>query len=97
MTGNEARKIIEKAEKALLNVRIGEVVRKNHLLDLKKSQVVRTLSETLPEGLHKKIVKINEERQKKELEKARETQVRKYQSLLEARLRTQTKIEAPHK
>ena len=55
MTGNEARKIIEKAEKALLNVRIGEVVKKNHLLDKKKEQIIRTLSEKLPEGLHKTI------------------------------------------
>ena len=36
MTGNEARKIIEKAEKALLNIRIGEVVKRNKLLDKKK-------------------------------------------------------------
>ena len=38
MSGNEARKIIEKAEKALLNIRISEVVKKNNLLDLKKSK-----------------------------------------------------------
>ena len=50
MSGNEARKIIEKAEKALLNVRISEVVRKNNLLDLKKSRAVELLKEKLPDG-----------------------------------------------
>ena len=69
MSGNEARKIIEKAEKALLNVRISEVVRKNNLLDLKKSRAVELLKEKLPDGIHKEITKINEEWQKNELDK----------------------------
>ena len=36
MKGNEARKVIEKAERALLNIRIGEVARKNKILDKRK-------------------------------------------------------------
>ena len=65
MTGNEARKVIEKAEKALLNVRISEVVKKNKLLDLKKNEAIRSLKEKLPERLHKELVEINEKKDKK--------------------------------
>ena len=93
MSGNEARKIIEKAEKALLNIRISEVVRKNNLLDFKKSKSIEALKEKLPDGIHSKIVEINEGRQKKELEKARERQKKKYRNLLEAETRTEERTE----
>ena len=53
MSGNEVRKVIEKAEKALLNIRIGEVVRKNKLIDMKKNEAIEALKEKLPENLHK--------------------------------------------
>ena len=61
MSGNEVRKIVEKAEKALLNVRIGEVVRKNKLLDKKKNEAIGTLKDKLPERLHETLVKVNED------------------------------------
>ena len=96
MNGYEARKILEKAEKALLNIRIGEVVRKNKVLDKKKIEVNEALKEKLPERLHNRLMEINEERQKSELEKCRTRQKRKYKNLLEVESRTErTKNEAP--
>ena len=95
INGKEARKIIKQAEKALLNVRISEVVRKNKLLDQKKDEAIKTLREKLPVGIQKKIEEINEERQNKELEKSRERQKKKYRSLLEEETRTErTEIQA---
>ena len=71
MSGNEVRKVIEKAEKALLNIRIDEVVRKNELIDLKKNEAIEALKEKLPESLHKKLVEVNEGRQRNEWEKTK--------------------------
>ena len=83
MKGNEARKIIEKTEKALLNIRIGEVARKNQVLDRRKEEIVKELEDILPERINEKIKEINEERENKEMKKSSETQRKKYQRLKE--------------
>ena len=66
MSGNEVQKIVEKAEKALLNIRIGEVVKKNILLDKKKDEAKRTLKDKIPERLYETLLKVNEDRRKSE-------------------------------
>ncbi len=78
MHGPEARKIIEKAEKALINIRIGEVIRKNKTLEKKIQDVAENLRSILPNNTHSKIVEINENRKKREFEKSREKQKKKY-------------------
>ena len=74
-----SRRIIEKAQKALLNVRISEVVSRNNSLEKKKQTAIEDLQKKIPENLHKKILEINEKRQKTALEKSSETQKKKYQ------------------
>ena len=83
MKGNEARKIIEKAEKALLNIRISEVVKKNNFLERRKSQASQELSEEIPQELHRKLIEVNEGRERKEMEKAIERQKKKFKRLKE--------------
>ena len=43
MQNAEAQKIVEEAEKALLNIRIGEVAKRNSLLDKKKEKLKKSL------------------------------------------------------
>ena len=51
MKNAEARQIIEKAEKALLNIRISEVVRKNNAIRKRETKLVEALQEPIPSGL----------------------------------------------
>ena len=79
--GNEARKIIEKAEKALLNVRISEVIRKKNTLQRKKEKASEELRSRIPNDVHKKLIEINEQRQYNELKKSSERQKKKVKRL----------------
>ena len=81
MKSNEARKIIVKAEKALLNVRISEVIRKKDTLERKKRRVSEELKRRIPTEIHTKLIEINERRQYKELKKSSERQKKKCKRL----------------
>ena len=61
----EARKIVEKAEKALLNIRISEVVKKNKILQYREEKAVEELNKEIPEGIVEKLKKINEVRRRR--------------------------------
>ena len=94
MKGNEARKIIEKAERALLNIRIGEVARKNKILDKRKEDAEKELERILPENIKSKIREINEERQERELKKSSEVQKKKYKRLIDHKEQEPEQIES---
>ncbi len=82
MKSREAKEIVRKAEKALINTRIGEVIRKNKLLEKKKIHATEKLKQILPPNLHNTIVILNERRQLNELIKSSEIQIKKYRNLL---------------
>ena len=67
MKNAEARKIVEKAEKALLNIRISEVVRKNKILKYREEKVIEELQRNIPNETVETLKKINEGRQKTEI------------------------------
>ena len=54
--GNDARKIIKRTEKALLNIKISEVIKKKDLLQQKIQKTCDSLKEKLPRNLHGTIV-----------------------------------------
>ena len=80
--GNEARKIIERAEKALLNISISDVVRKKNQLEKRKQDTISNLKTTLPNNLHENIINLNSKRENTELRKSSERQKKKYRILL---------------
>ena len=71
--GNEARLIIHKAEKAILNIRISEVITNIATLKKKIDRYRTTLQETLPTELIENIEASNERRRIQAYEKARDT------------------------
>ena len=81
MQNAEARKIVEKAEKALLNIRISEVVKKNNILKYREDKAIEELRNVIPMEIVETLRKMNEVRRKTELEKASERQKKKYQQL----------------
>ena len=74
----EERRIIRRAEKALLNKKIGEVVKRRNDLKRKQEEVKDQLKSILDENMFEEIVKVNLERQKTEEEKSRKKQRDKY-------------------
>ena len=87
MQNAEARKIVEKAEKALLNVRISEVVKKGKILKYRENKAIEELKNKVPNGTVETLKKINEGRQKAECEKSSERQKKKFQNLKERKER----------
>ena len=81
MQNAEARKIVEKAEKALLNVRISEVVKKSKILKYREEKAIEDLKKEIPEETVEMLKKINEGREKTECEKSSVRQKIKFQNL----------------
>ena len=81
MQNAEARKIVEKAEKELLNIRISEVVKNNTVLKYREEKTVEDLKKKVPNEIVEKLKKINEGRQKTERKKSSEKQKKKFQNL----------------
>ena len=81
MQNAEARKIVVKAEKALLNLRISEVVKKNTVLRYREEKAIEDLKREIPNEVVETLKKINEGRQKTECRKSSERQKRKFQNL----------------
>ena len=75
------RKIIFRTEKALLNKRIADIIKKREQLKNKHSQLKEEIKELLPPEMLEEIIKVNLERQKKEEEKSRKKQRDKYHHL----------------
>ena len=62
MQNAEARKIVEKAEKAFLDVRISEVVKKGKILKYREDKAIEELKNKVPNGTVETLKKINEGR-----------------------------------
>ena len=77
----EERDIIRRAEKALLNKKIGEVAKKRKQLKEKGDQLRNDIKGALPDEMYAEIMKVNEERKRKEEEKSRRKQRDKYYRL----------------
>ena len=77
----EERNIIRRAEKALLNKKIGEVAKKRKQLKEKGDQLRNDIKGALPDEMYAEIMKVNEERKRKEEEKSRRKQRDKYYRL----------------
>ena len=75
------KRIIFRTEKALLNKRIADVIKKRKQLKSKHSQLKEEIRELLPPELLEEIIKVNLERQKKEEEKSRKKQRDEYHRL----------------
>ena len=67
VTGDAARKIIEKA---LLNVRISEIVKKKEFLEKRRIEITEDLKTKLPENIYEKITELNEKRTETEMKKS---------------------------
>ena len=79
--GREARNIINRTEKALLNVSISEVIKKKEQIEKEKEKLIVDLRSKLPINTHQSIININKEREFSQLQKSSERQKRKYRIL----------------
>ena len=73
-----ARNIIKRAEKALLNDRISETVMKKKRLGQQKERLAETLQDTLTPNLYREVIEKNEARQQKEMKTSSQRQRNKY-------------------
>ena len=78
---NEARNILHRAEKALLNLRISETIKKRNNIKNEKSKIESELNNTLPKQIMDQIIENNAKREHRELEKYTRTQRNKYYNL----------------
>ena len=78
---NEARVIIHKAERAILNIRISETITRINKLKITIRKYQETLQKTIAPELYTSIAGSNERRRTQAYNKARDTQKKKYENL----------------
>ena len=78
---DEEKRLIKRTEKALLNIKIGQIVKKKKFLKSELDRLEEGLKRDLPEDQFETIVKVNNEGKKIAQEKSRATQRDKYYRL----------------
>ena len=78
---DEEKRLIKRTEKALLNIKIGQIVKKKDYLKRELDRLEERIKTELPEDLFEVIVKVKNEKKRIEQEKLRVTQRDKYYKL----------------
>ena len=86
----EAQRLIHKTERSLLNVRISETIRKKRELNAKICALKNSLKNDLLDDLYTEIIKLNEEREERECRNSAETQKKKFRSLTNTEIDTES-------
>ena len=77
----EAKAIITKAEKALLNIRIKESIKNKHSIQTQKLAIQEKIKTTFPDQIYQQIIEIGNKREYSELQKSRSKQKNKYYTI----------------
>jgi len=77
----KCREIIKKAEKALLNNRITEIIAKKVALNRQKTKINNELTSIVEDDLYDEIIQKNNKREEKELQIASKRQIKKFNNL----------------
>ncbi|XP_070549284.1 uncharacterized protein [Ptychodera flava] len=92
--GTKADNIVQRAEKALLNVRIDQTVKRLSTLTKIQTELVSELKQCLAENEFQQVVERGQRSQMKEHEKSKERQIKKFNRLIERKSNQQNMQES---